>query len=879
MKYFIIIIVLFAGLINVTPAIAGDLTISRAVLEDKTGTLSINEVTEREFTPIGSKLSKGFTKSVHWLRLQVRAPNKGSEVVLFIRQPFLNEIRLYEPDIGTPSNWSSRVTGNFYPYEDRDRERQTLGFVVNVTAPETTFYLRLKNRGAIQLTVEALTPEEAERSDHQLDLLEVFFVTAMLFLLIWAINSYRLDRQPVVGLFAVHQAAYTLFGIAITGYLAPWLPSGFTQLADLSTTFFYCAVNFTTLLFCRELFKPYQPAPLMLRGLNLFLLAFPLQLVAMLLGYPLFAVILNAVMIRFTWWYFVIMTFTLRKEQLPSRRVLQVFFVAITLFFSLFWFGSSIITNPENKLLGRQILVINGILVGGIFAMILNERSRRLLLDAQQSALELKAKSEFLALVSHEIRTPLNALVGFSALARKATDPAKIDQYHSILEQSSQSLMELVNGILDMSKIEAGRMELETVPFNLRKLLSRLEEQYQPLANQKTLEFHFAVASNVPTWVLGDSIRLRQVLANLLSNAIKFTNNGAVSCSVSVTDRDENTDPTVVRFEVQDTGIGIPDNKRALLFQPFQQLDPTISRKFGGTGLGLAIARNLVGMMSGSLSLTSREDVGSCFVIELPLPETNALDETNALPKTPLGATALLTIGTVLVVEDNEFNRRLLGDILTSWGQQVVLAKDGSQALQFMEQQHFDLVLLDIRMPGIDGIEVSRRIRQRETQGSLKAVPIIAITADVDVTTRKNCLAAGINAVLAKPVIPDQLVITIAQHCEGSMTVPPATELQLNTRTCHDLGADAERNRQYRQMLLADINEELKCLQVAIEREARDELGQAAHTLKGLCGHLADQEPAELATWLQLNAPSAPSERLRLVIKQLQSKLAQEKNS
>lgn len=875
MKFLIAILVLFAGVINATPAIAGDLTISRAVLEDRAGTLSIDDVTEREFTPIGSKLSKGFTKSVHWLRLQVRAPSKGTEVVLFIRQPFLNEIRLYEPTVDNPLNWNSRVTGNFYPYEERDRNQQTLSFVVNVTAPETTFYLRLKTRGASQLSVEALTPEEAERSDHQLDLLEVFFVTAMLFLLLWAINSYRLDRQLVVGLFAVHQAAYTLFGIAITGYLAPWLPTGFPQLADLSTTFFYCAVNFTTLLFCRELFKPYQPAPLLLRGLNLFLLAFPLQLVAMLLGYTVFAVILNAVMIRFTWWYFVIMTFTLRKEQLPSRRVLQVFFVAITLFFSLFWFGSSITTNSENKLLGRQILVINGILVGGIFAMILNERSRRLLLDAQQSALESKAKSEFLALVSHEIRTPLNALVGFSALARKTTDPAKIDQYHAILEQSSHSLMELVNGILDMSKIEAGRMEFETVPFNLRQLLGSLEEEYRPLANQKALEFQFAVASNVPTWVLGDSIRLRQVLANLLSNAIKFTDNGVVSCSVRVPTMAKNPDLPTVRFEVRDTGIGIPENKRALLFQPFQQVDPSISRKFGGTGLGLAIARKLVVMMKGSLTLTSCQDVGSCFLVELPLPETDELPEAEALPETQHA----LTIGTVLVVEDNEFNRRLLGDILMSWDQQVVLAKDGSQALQFMEQQHFDLVLLDIRMPGIDGIEVSRRIRQRETEGSLTAVPIIAITADVDVTTRTHCLAAGINAVLAKPVISDQLATTIAEHCEGTMTAPSAAELQLNTRTRHDLGDDAERNRQYQQMLLADINEELKCLQAAIEREARDELGQAAHTLKGLCGHLADQEPAELATWLQLNAPSAPSERLRLVIEQLQSKLSQENNS
>ena len=205
-------------------------------------------------------------------------------------------------------------------------------------------------------------------------------------------------------------------------------------------------------------------------------------------------------------------------------------------------------------------------MIGSIFATILNARSRRLLLEeAQQSANELKAKSELLALVSHEIRTPLNALVGFSSLARTATDPVKLDRYHTILEQSSRSLMELVNDILDMSKIEAGRMGLESVPFNLHQLVKSLGEQYQPLAEQKELSFQAVIADTIPAWVLGDPVRLRQILVNLIANAVKFTNSGKVTCSVEISPHGtgEGQSPQI-RFEVRDSGQTAKAPKRVL---------------------------------------------------------------------------------------------------------------------------------------------------------------------------------------------------------------------------------------------------------------------------------------------------------------------------
>ena len=854
-------LLVLTGMVSAPPARAADLISSRAVLEDRSGTLTIADVADRQadFKPVGPTLSKGFSKSAYWLRLQVKPPARGNEVVLLIRQPFLNEIRLYEADAGSPQGWKSRVTGNLYPFSQRERARQTLGFVITPKSSEAIWYLRLKTATQVQMSVEALEPAEAERLDNRFDLMELFFVTSMLLLLLWALHSYLLDRLPVVRLFALHQAAYTLFGVAVTGYLAPFLPVGHPNLVNLSTAIPYCTVAFTTLLFCRELFRPYQPPPFLMRGLNLFLLLFPLQLVAMLLGYTSVAVMVNAVLIKVSWWYFVVMTFTFRKEQSPSRRLLQIFFLVITIIFTLFWYlGSS--SAGANINIGRQILIANGLIIGGLFAMILNARSRRLQQEAQKSALDLQARSEFLALVSHEIRTPLNALAGFSSLARSTSDPVKREQYHDILEESSRLLMELVNNILDMSKIEAGGMVLETAPFNLRQLVNSLEEQYRHLAEQKGLAFQLVIHDTVSVWVLGDPLRLRQVLSNLLSNAVKFTGQGEVTCRVSQTGSEA---APSIRFEIQDTGIGIPDNNRDQLFEPFRQLDPGTSRRYGGTGLGLAIVHSLVGMMGGQLTLESKAGAGSCFVVELPCKETEPVQAEQATP--PL----MLPHGTVLVVEDNSFNRRLLEDLLVSWGQQVTLAENGFQALSIIEQQPFDLILLDIRMPGIDGIELAGQLRQRELERNETPVPIIAITADTDLTTRQACLSAGINAVLPKPVMPDQLAEIVAKQLMRPETTPAGNNVLLNLKTSNDLGSDTERLRQYQELLIQDIDEELLSLQTALHNDDRTELVRSAHTLKGLCGHLASHEPMALAGWLQQNATVAASEQIRSVVQQL----------
>jgi CheY-like chemotaxis protein len=336
-----------------------------------------------------------------------------------------------------------------------------------------------------------------------------------------------------------------------------------------------------------------------------------------------------------------------------------------------------------------------------------------------------------------------------------------------------------------------------------------------------------------------------------------------VHCSVGVVGDRAADGASLVRFEVRDTGIGIPEASRELLFQPFRQLDATITRRFGGTGLGLAIVKNLVTGMKGTLAFESREGVGSCFSVELPL------QETEALPKDLTPPLVLASGVAVLVVEDNQYNRHLLAEILASWGQRAVLAEDGLQALRLMKLQRFDLILLDIRMPGMDGIEVARRVRKRERAVSAEPVAIIAVTADADAATREACLAVGINEVLAKPVIPEQLARAIAAHGGACIAVSSAQGVLLNEQTRHDFADHPERGSRFREMLMQDIEVELRTLGSALEKDDRSELSRVCHTLKGLCGHLAYREPADLASWLQMHAATAKLQQLRSVAEQL----------
>jgi len=337
---------------------------------------------------------------------------------------------------------------------------------------------------------------------------------------------------------------------------------------------------------------------------------------------------------------------------------------------------------------------------------------------ANEKLLEVtEAKSSFVSTMSHEIRTPMNGVIGIAELLEGTKLTAQQEEYVSLILKSADTLLGLINDILDFSKIEAGHLELEAIPFSIREVLGDTLQTLALRANEKGLELTLHIPPEIPDWLVGDPLRLRQVLVNLVGNAIKFTETGEVAVALSGSASEVGVN---LRFEVRDTGIGITEAQQRKIFEAFSQADSSTTRQFGGTGLGLSIAGQLVQMMGGELAVRSVAGQGSTFFFTISLPISEA-PEPVPLPS------PLLTGRRVLVVDDNETNRRILEEMVSNWGMQVHSAASGAEALSHLEQaaataEAADIVLLDVMMPEMDGLEVATRIRQQPAMADLRIV-------------------------------------------------------------------------------------------------------------------------------------------------------------
>ncbi len=484
-----------------------------------------------------------------------------------------------------------------------------------------------------------------------------------------------------------------------------------------------------------------------------------------------------------------------------------------------------------------------------------------------------RAKSTLLANVSHEIRTPMNGIIGMTALLLDDTLSASQREYAETIRGSADSLLRVIDDILDFSKIEAGRMAVESVRTDVRRTIEDVRALMSPQAAQKNLALHVRVDPAIPPRVMSDPQRLRQCLVNLVGNAIKFTQAGSVTIVVRQVPQAQGEPMT--RFEVRDTGIGIDATAMSRLFEPFVQADSSTTRNFGGTGLGLSIVKRFVEMMGGSVGASSVVGEGSSFWFDLPLV---AIAGSEAMAT---GATSSMRVagpfearfsGRVLVVEDNNVNQKVARRILERLGCEVEIAGNGAQALEMCAGTTFDLILMDMQMPVMDGVTATTALRQRET--GKRRTPVIALTANAMSGEYDRCMAVGMDGFLTKPLSIERLSTVLSGfglrnpevELLESMPAQRASLGETVTATPINLaklqgvtGGDPEFAKELLDTFLASADESLNHMTLALRAGDREHLARIVHRLKGAALNVHADAIAQLTVQLEQQAQGTAS--------------------
>jgi len=373
----------------------------------------------------------------------------------------------------------------------------------------------------------------------------------------------------------------------------------------------------------------------------------------------------------------------------------------------------------------------------------------------------MKGRNEFFSAMSHEIRTPMNAILGMTELLLRRKPRKDQSKLLQTLHFSSKNLLSLINDILDFSKIESGKIEIEEVNFNVKELIENVMISLKPKALDKNLQVAYKLFDGVPEVINGDYIKLSQVLNNLLSNAVKFTDKGRIDINLHLQKKTKTK--FKLKFDIKDTGIGIEQDKIKNIFDPFHQANKSIARVYGGTGLGLSIVKNLVEMQNGTIAVESEENKGSVFSVILPFKNADMSLPVNSLPTSKISDFKWKMSLNVLYVEDVTTNQFLIEEILGDWGIKVEMASDGFEALKMIEPKGYDLILMDIQMPGIDGLETTRRIRAMEDP-YFKNIPILALTASTTESTKDEIFISGMQDFILKPINVDDLRAKIVEY-------------------------------------------------------------------------------------------------------------------
>lgn len=406
------------------------------------------------------------------------------------------------------------------------------------------------------------------------------------------------------------------------------------------------------------------------------------------------------------------------------------------------------------------VAILAIVILGTVIIRRLLEQLRlinNLALEKERADNSAKIKEQFLANMSHEIRTPINAVVGFSNLLQKTPLKNEQKQFVDLIQTSGENLLAVVNDILDISKLEAGMMRISKNPFNIREKCMANELMFNHKAREKNIGFSYAIDENIPHILVGDAERLNQVMTNLINNAIKFTSKGEVSVEVKM--KNKTSGKIDLLFSVKDSGIGIPANKISAIFERFEQADSETSRQFGGTGLGLSIVKKIINLQGGEIFVQSEPGKGSDFMFTISYDYIDTEEKLAELATSQNLEKTEFNNLKALVAEDNVTNQTLLKFILKQWNLEYDLVENGEKALQLIQKNKYDIVLMDIQMPVMDGYEAAKRIRK-----DFGTIPIIAMTAHVLPTEREKCIKAGMNDYISKPLKEDEFLTMLKKY-------------------------------------------------------------------------------------------------------------------